>query len=587
MCRPVLPHTWLETSMDFSWDDFRDRKMVQWALAYLAGAWVVYEALSQIGDNFAWPAVVLRVVTVVLAVGLPVVLVVAWFHGEEGRQKVGLVEVGLLVALAGIGGLGVRAVVVGADGEDAPEPAAQEDDGAPLNSIAVLPLKNLSGDPTQAYFADGLTEELMGALGRVPGLRQAARTSSFAFKGSTAGADSIARALGVRHLLDGSVLRRGDSLRVSIALIDARERYELWSATFRRPVTDVFAIETEIARAVVAALPLDPVLLQAEWRLPEDATSLEAFDLFLLGKEAWNRRTGPALLRAIDYFERALAIDSTYAPAWAALAETYAVLAGYTAVSERTAFDRLQAAGTRALALDSLNVEARTALGYGTAWMGHDFPAGIRQLDRALDIDPHYANALHWQGELLAHVGRFEASWARFQLALEVDPLSRVTVADYGQALQLAGRNEEAITVLEALLADEPGYFIGQVWLFYPTLMTGRYDRAETLVRSIAEGVGLDPDGMARAVRGVAGQVPREEALAALDAQPRSVSGVGLVTLTALYGQLGAIERGFTSIEAASGSSQVVIYLATHPVFEPYRSDPRYSRMADRIRFSE
>ena len=570
--------------MRFSWEDFRDRKLVQWALAYLAGAWVAYEVLSQVGENFAWPPAVMQVVTVVLAIGLPMTLVVAWFHGEKGRQKVSVVEVVMLLVLAAVGAVGVRAVLMNRPAAPT-TPSTAAGPAVRLNSIAVLPLENRSGDPSQDYFVDGLTEELMGALSRVPGLRLAARTSSFAFKRSDAGLDSISRALHVRHVLDGSVLRRGDSLRVSIALIDARERYELWSATYRRPTGDVFVIEEEIARSVVDALPLDPVILEADWRLPATATSLEAFDLYLLGREAWNRRTGPELLRAIDYFERALALDSTYAPAWAALAESYVVLAGYTTVSPRTAYDRLRESGRRALALDSTNVDAMTALGYGTAWMGRDFPAGIDRLTRALEIDPDHANALHWQGELLAHAGRFEESFQRFELALEVDPLSHVTVADYGQALQLDGRFEEAITILEGLLARAPGYLIGEFWLFYPALLTERYDRAETLARSIAEGVGLDPEGIATAVRGVAGDVPRGAALAALDAQPRSISGIGLVILAALYGQLDAIDRGYAAIENTSDPGQVVMYLVNHPVFEPYRSDPRYDRFAGLVRF--
>ncbi|MDX1673753.1 MAG: tetratricopeptide repeat protein [Longimicrobiales bacterium] len=567
--------------MRVSWNELRERKIVQWTLAYLASAWVVYEVLSQIGDNFAWPPVVLRVVTVVLATGLPIVLVVAWYHGERGQQRVALAEVALVVAALALGYVGVRWVLVGAETGD-PGPVEARDEGVLLNSLAVLPLRNLSGDPSQEYFADGLTEELMGALGRVPGLRLSARTSSFAFKGRDVGVDSVSLALRVRHLLDGSVLRQGDSLRVSIALIDARANYELWSRTYRRPAEDVFSIEQDVARSVVEALPLDPVLLDADWRLPDNATSLEAFELYLLGKEAWNQRTGPSLLRSIELFEQALAIDSTFVPAWAALAETYVVLPGYTAVSGRTSFERLKETARRALALDSLNVQAHTALGYGTVWAGRDFQTGMRLLDRALEIDPDYANALHWQGEVLAHAGRFEEAWARFELALEVDPLSHVTVADYGQALQLAGRNQAAIEVLDELLERAPGYLIGEYWLFYPALMEGHYERAEALIRSVARRTGLDPDGMARAVRAVAGEIPREAGIAALDAQPRTVSGVGVVAVSALYGQLGAVEKGF-ELMTEKATNQVHIYLVTHPIFEPYRSHPRYERLVDAV----
>lgn len=566
--------------MAFSWAGFRKRKLVQWALGYLAGAWLAYEVLSQVGENFAWPAVVLRVVTVLLVAGLPMVLVMAWYHGERGQQKVGVVELGLLVLLAGMGAIGVRLVMAGA-GEGMGRSAMRGDEGILLNSIAVLPLANRSGDPSQEYFSDGITEELMGALARVPGLRLAARTSSFAFKGREVAVDSISRALRVRHLLDGSVRRQGDSLLVAVALVDARNKSELWSGTFRRAAVDVFAIQREIARAVVDALPLEPVLLEADWELPEYSTSQKAYDYYLLGKQSWNRRTGPELLRAIEFFERAIALDSTYAPAWAALAQTYVLLPGYTAFSSQASNVRLRETAARALELDSLLVEAHTALGYGM-WFERDFAMGIRLLDRALEIDPDYATALHWQGEMLAHAGRFEESLANFALALEVDPLSRVIQADYGQALQLGGRLEEAVEQLERLLAEDPGYLIGEYWLFYPALLTGRYERAEELIRNIAQGVGLDPDGMALAVRAVAGDVPRDAGLAALDAQPRSVSGVGLTALTALYAQLGAVDRAYAVLQ--SRHFQGAVYLVTHPVLEPLRDDRRYDAFEEALR---
>ncbi|MBW3554293.1 MAG: hypothetical protein KY466_12315, partial [Gemmatimonadetes bacterium] len=267
-----------------SWGEFRDRKVVQWSLGYLAAAWVLYQVLSQVAENFAWPPAIMRGATVLLAVGLPVAAVLAWYHGEKGRQKVGLAEVVLLGACGLLGAIAVRAVTVGT-GREAPQ--AEAPPAVLLNSIAVLPLTN-RGEADQEYFADGLTEELMGALSRVPGLRVAARTSSFAFRDRRVGMDSVAAALRVRHLLDGSVQRRGDSVRVSVALIDSRNHYELWNASYRRPLADIFALQQEIARAVVEALPLDPVLLAGDWTFQPHTAELPAYDLFLLGRQAWN-----------------------------------------------------------------------------------------------------------------------------------------------------------------------------------------------------------------------------------------------------------------------------------------------------------
>ena len=502
----------------------------------------------------------------------------SWASGAPGAAAA--VAAGVVIVLASLG------ILLFSDRGGSPDPSYSPAPGAarPVNSLAVLPLRNLSPDPDMEYFADGLTDQLMWALSRVPGLRRAASTSSFAFKGRTVGLDSIAQALRVRYVLEGSVRRQGESLLIAVALVDAQEGRELWSETYDRGIGDVFAVQDEIARSVVAALPLDPVLLEGGWGRTEWSTSTEAYDLFLQGREAQRRRTGSSLLQARGLFEAALAMDSTYAPAWGALAEVYLLLGGYTRVSHATLIPLLRDAAARALELDSLNVEALAALGYGAGWHERDFPAGIEILERALSIDPEYVEALHWQGELLAHSGRLEEARERFELAMEVDPLSGVVVADYGQALQLYGLHEEAIELLENLLEDQPGYLIGEYWLFYPTLLTGRYERAEELIRSVARGMGLEPNGMALAVRAMAGRASREEALAALDAQPRSGADVGMTALTALYAQLGDLDGAFTVLRTEEATSQAFVYLVTHPVFAPLRGDPRYGPLVERIR---
>jgi TolB-like protein len=567
------------------WDEFRQRKFARWTLGYLAAGWVTYEVLSLIGENFAWPPVVMRIITVLIGAGLLLTTILAWYHGERGRQRVGAVELVLLAGAVLGTAVAVRAVWISNPAAPTVQTAPNAAEAAYLrNSVAVLPLLSRSNDPDGDFFSDGLTEELLRALSRVPGLRVAARTSSFAFRDRSVAADSNAKALGVRHLLDGSAHRRGDTLRISVGLVDAIDGYELWSERYVRPTTDVFRVQEEIARAVIDAMPLEPVLLNTRWELPRDSTSLEAYELYLLGRQAWRRRTGEDLLRAVDLFERAIALDSLYAPAWAGLAETWVVLPGYASISERTAYERLRLAALRALALDSLMVEAYTALGYGSAWQTYDFRTGIDLIRRALEIDPDYAPALHWQGELLAHAGRFEASQEHLERAMSADPLSGVTRADYGQALQLAGELEASVSVLEAHLAGDPGYLIAEYWLLYPCLLTERWDRAAQLASSIGAQIGLEPDGLALAVRALAGRASREEALAALDAQPRAVPGISRTLLAALYGQLGALDPGFEILEKGAESPfQGVVYLITHPVFAPYRDDPRYPPLAELV----
>jgi serine/threonine-protein kinase len=502
----------------------------------------------------------------------------SWASGAPGATAA--VAAGAIIVLASMG------ILLFSDRGGSPEPSLPPAHSAArtLNSLAVLPLRNLSPDPDMEYFADGLTDQLMWALTRVPGLRRAASTSSFAFKDRPVGLDSIARALRVRYILEGSVRRQGESLRIAVALVDTRDDRELWSETYERGIGDVFAIQDEIARSVVDALPMDPVLLEGGWGLPEWSTTPEAYDLFLRGREAQRRRTGSSLLQARGLFEAVLAIDSTYAPAWGAVAEVYVLLPGFTRVSPITTFTLLRQTAARALELDSLSVEALAALGYGTAWYGWNFPAGIEILERALNIDPEYVEALHWQGELLAHAGRLEEARERFELAMELDPVSAVVPTDYGQALQLFGLHEEAMEILERLLKEQPGFLLGEYFLFYPSLLTGRYERAEELIQSVARGMGLEPNGMALAVRALDGRASREEALAALDAQPRSGPGVVMTALTALYAQLGDLDGAFDVLWAEPPMSQAFVYLATHPVFAPLRGDPRYGPLVERIR---
>jgi TolB-like protein len=281
-------------------------------------------------------------------------------------------------------------------------------------SVAVLPFTNLSPEPGNEYFSDGMTEELITALGKVAGLRVVARTSAFAFKGRNADVREIGHALNVGTVLEGSVRRAGHRLRVTAQLINVADGYHLWADEYDRELRDVFQVQDELARAIVGALRV-PLQLMA---LPDSAlvrvatADPGAHDLYLQGRVFWNQRTPSALQTAARYFERAIARDSTYAEAYAGLAEAYVLLPEYADAPPRETFAKVKAAALRALTLDSTLGQAHAALGYAYMRYDWDWRGAEREFRRAVALTPSYPTAHQWYALYLITVGRSEEALA-------------------------------------------------------------------------------------------------------------------------------------------------------------------------------
>ena len=300
-----------------SFDRVRQRKLVQWAVAYLAAAWLILQVLSLLAEPFAWPGVVLRAATVLLGVGFIGVLVLAWYHGERGRQHVSGIELILLAVVLALAGAAVWWVR-----DDSPD---QRADAQPVisvgrNSIAVLPFLDLSPGKDHEYFSDGITEEILNALARVERLRVASRTSSFSFKGRNVPIDEVGKRLRVQHVLEGSVQRSGERIRVTAQLVDAANGYHLWSERYDRELQDIFAVEDEISRAIVQSLEVEITGGHQDPLVARATESQEAHDLYLKGRYFWANRTPDGLRRAIQYFEQATQLDPNYARAYQGLA---------------------------------------------------------------------------------------------------------------------------------------------------------------------------------------------------------------------------------------------------------------------------
>lgn len=336
-------------------------------------------------------------------------------------------------------------------------------EGSGDKSIAVLPFANMSENPQSDYFSDGLAEELLNVLAKVPGLRVAARTSSFHFKGTTATVEEIGRQLGVATILEGSVRRAGNRVRITTQLINAKDGFHLWSETYDRELNDIFAIQESIAREVVGALRIK--LMGPEGGAAPAArkptTNLEAYDAYLFGKQRMARRTSASLTEAAQSFQKAIDLDPNYALAYVGLADATRLLTEYGTLSVSDANAKVESLLNKAIQLDPRLGEAYASLGSLSMWKG-DFAAAESAFQRAIELSPNYATAYHWYA--LSVTGAKKRT-SLFEKALELDPLSTVVLGNLGYELLRSGRTDEAVERFRRAIEIDPGSTIGYAGL--------------------------------------------------------------------------------------------------------------------------
>ncbi|MDQ2669578.1 MAG: tetratricopeptide repeat protein, partial [Gemmatimonadota bacterium] len=474
------------------------------------------------------------------------------------------------IALLVLGALALLGVVT--RGRGAADPPAQP------QAIAVLPFANMSPDGADEYFSDGMTEEITTALSKVEGLRVAARTSAFSFKGKSESVSEIGRQLRVGTVLEGSVRREGDRLRVTAQLIDVEDGYHLWAETYDRDMSDVFAVQEEIARAIVAALRVE-LGGEAATIVVHPTADLAAYDLYLRGRHAVNQRTGGGLVQAANDFEQAIARDPRFAQAYAGLADAYVLMPGYNVSSSSEAWPKGRAAAERALALDSTLAEAHTTLAYGRFMFDGDWRTAEQGFRRAIALNPGYATAHHWYGNYLGGRGDLEGYLREIRLAHALDPLSRQIGTEVGRALWALGRNDEAVAQLQQVLRADPSVAEAHVTLGRVYIQQGRI--ADAIV-AFEEGVELrDRDALDLAelayAYAVAGR--RSEArrlLAELEERSRR-EYVQPTVFGIMHMGLGEAERAFDWLDRAAAEhdgwlAESIFY----PTFNPLRSHPRY-----------
>jgi len=348
----------------------------------------------------------------------------------------------------------------------------------PKDRVAILPLTNISSDPADEYFADGMTEELISSVSRTKGLRVIARTSVMRYKGSNKSINEIGRELNVGSILEGSIRKAGNKLRISVQFVDTSNEEPQWSQDYDREIEDVLEIQSSIAQKVAEALQkhvLDRLTHTVQQKAKRNP---EAYINYLRGRQAWNQRTEESLKRAIGFFEESLKIDANYANAYTGLADSYATLALLEFMAPHEAYPKAKEAVGQALALDPQLAEAHTSLGLIQFQYDWDWEEAEKELKEAININPNYAPAHHFFADYLKAMGRFDEALVEIEKAQELDPLSLAINTGVGHVLYLSRQYDKAIEKYKRAVELDPNFMMTHIWFGRPYLEKGMFEEA-------------------------------------------------------------------------------------------------------------
>jgi TolB-like protein/DNA-binding winged helix-turn-helix (wHTH) protein/Flp pilus assembly protein TadD len=461
------------------------------------------------------------------------------------------------------------------------KPAAQP----VIKSLAVLPLKNLSGDPAQEYLADGITEELIGRLSGIHELRVISTTSSMHFKGSKLPVPEISKALNVDAVVEGSVIREGDRIRVHAQLIHGASDEHFWSAVYDRHLRDVLALQSDVAQAIAEKVRVTVSGREHERLVAARQVSPDAYEAYLKGRYYWNKRTGDSMQKGEQYFQQAIDSDPTYAAAYSGLADCNSGLAWHGFKSPAESLPKAYAAARKAVEIDSQSAEAHASLGLVLShrwdWVGAE-----SEFRRALELDPRYANAHHWYGDYLSIKGRHDEALAEASRALELDPLNLMISTWVGLRYYLAHNYSGAIEQDRNSVELDSNFAAAHLLLGEDYNQAGFQSEALTELTRAASLSGGSPLYTAQIAVAFAAAGRKRDALRVaheleIMSTKRYVSPYGFAQI---YATLDDTENTFKWLQTAYDDRAVWMgYLAVDPIFDRYRSDERFKDLLRRI----
>jgi TolB-like protein/Tfp pilus assembly protein PilF len=580
--------------------ELKRRNVYKVAVAYIVAGWALSQGIAQVLPVFDVPNWTIRLIVVLIIIGLPVALVLAWAFEitPEGikrtemadrmpaaarRKKyawIYIVVVGAIVSIT-LFFLGRYSAISGTRHTEAATGVPEK------KSIAVLPFDNLSRDPDNAYFAEGVQDEILTRLAKVADLKVISRTSTQHFKSVPENLPQIAKQLNVTNILEGSVQKVKDQVRVNVQLINALTDAHLWAEIYDRKLTDLFSVESDIAKTIADTLQAKLTGSESRAMSNKPTENPEAYELYLKGRFFWNKRTGQDLKTACDYFQQAIAIDPNYATAYAGLAESYILIPLFDAGSPQDYFPKAKAAAERAIELQETSAEAHTALALLFCFSDVNFAQSEKEFKRAIELNPNYATAHHWYGNaLLVALGRFNEAISENKRAVELDPLSLIINADLGSTFMLARQYDQAIAQLQRTLTldNKFGYThwnLGQaLYLKGDTAAAiAEYQKARTLDD--------DPQIVALLGRAYADTGQKDQALELVrELEARATQQFVRGYLMALvYIGLGDKTKAIDYLEREYQNHDNIdtAWIRADPMLDPLRGDPRFEALADQI----
>jgi TolB-like protein/Tfp pilus assembly protein PilF len=580
--------------------ELKRRNVYKVAVAYAIVSWLLVQIATQVFPFFEIPNWAVRLVVLILIVGFPVALVFSWAFeitpegivresdvepGESIPHHTGRKIVAITVALAVIAAGLLAFQLLGPKLRS----TNRQSEGATTvseKSIAVLPFDNLSRDPENAYFSEGIQDEILTRLAKIAELKVISRTSTQKYKSAPDNLRDIARQLGVAHILEGSVQKAGDQVRVSVQLINALNDAHLWADTYDRKLTDIFSVESEIARTVAETLQAK-LTGSAEHVLASKPTeNPEAHELYLKGRHFWNRRTEADIKKALEFFQQAIEKDPSYALAYAGVADSYSVLPNYSNSAPKQYIDKAIPAARRAIELDNSLAEAHAALANA---IGADLQlaASEAEFKRAFALNPNYASAHQWYGEVLQSLGRFDDTIAELRRAHDVDPLSLIINTILAGALYSGGRTEEASEQVRRTLDLDPNFSVAYWVRGQINESAGKFDDAIADYKKAAEtGSPSDPcQAVIACVYARSGKrTDAEKILNELlsESQRRFVSSYALAQIQAVLGYndeaLRLLEKAYDERSIPIGGGGIG-GPKIDSRFDSLRSDPRFQKL--------
>jgi TolB-like protein/Flp pilus assembly protein TadD len=570
--------------------ELKRRNVYKVAVAYGVVGWLLMQIASQIFPFFEIPNWVVRLVVLLLIIGFPVALLIAWAFevtpqgikrteaadaaGQRSRG-VAWIYVVLIGAVLSVGLFFVGRYTAGHAAPRRTEVAAP----VPGKSIAVLPLINESGDAKDEYFSDGLSEELIAALAQISGLKVIGRSSSFRFKGRKEEPKTIGEKLGVSTLLDGTVRKQGDRVRIVAELVNAADGIQLWTRTFDRELKDIFAVQEEIARAVAESLKVTLLGSQSGPAQRGGPSNVEAHNAYLQGHFHFQRRNLEDYRKAVSYFDQAIRLDPNYALAYAERSEAWTFIGDLTGQHE-TAWPKAKSDAEKAVAIAPELAEAHVALGWIRFFVDWKFTEGLNELNRAKELSPSNPTANDVLARVIVYLGRLDEAERQARHAVELDPLSVIAQGNLARVLCYAGKLDEADAAARKAAELQPASASSHRWQVVAAVLRG--DR-ETALREAQ----LEPDeGYRRFELALAQQLQGDRqaadaAVADLIANGRDQLAYQIAEVYAVRGEK---DKAFEWLQIAFDQHDTgTLTLLVDPLLRNLRDDPRYKNLLAKL----